>query len=166
MEAGEGHGMSCELVFFRKAWENELKAFVLDESQMDYVFLPAKALDVLNDEFCFSVVILWEDVPVGFFVLHFSEEVSLFTDHEYAVFLRAFSINQKHQGKGYAKAALNQLQNFMQTHFPQISEVVLTVNENNVPAQRLYEESGFSYVGKNKQGRSGMELGMHILLKR
>jgi RimJ/RimL family protein N-acetyltransferase len=111
------------------------------------------------------VVIHFEDEPVGFFVLHYSGETHNFTENDNALFLRAFSIDRKHQGKGYAKSAMNSLPKFVQQYFPQIIEIILTVNENNLAAKGLYEKSGFVYVGKNKQGRSGIELGMHYLLK-
>jgi ribosomal protein S18 acetylase RimI-like enzyme len=62
------------------------------------------------------------------------------------------------------KIAMNSLPEFVLHHFPQVVEIVLTVNENNLPAKRLYEKSGFLYKGKNKIGKSGIELGMNYLL--
>jgi RimJ/RimL family protein N-acetyltransferase len=95
----------------------------------------------------------------------FSTKIRNFTDNVHAIFLRAFSIDWKHQGKGYAGLAMNILPKFVLNHFPQVVEIVLTVNENNLPAKRLYEKSGFLYKGKNKMGRSGIEQSMHFSLK-
>jgi RimJ/RimL family protein N-acetyltransferase len=62
-----------------------------------------------------------------------------FSENVNAIFLWAFSIDRKHQGKGFAGLAMNSLPNFFLNHFPQVAEIVLTVNENNLPAKRLYE---------------------------
>lgn len=156
--------MSCRLAFYSPKWESKIRNFTLDESQMGYVFLPHKALDFFQDENCFPVVILFEDKPVGFFVLHNSGEIYDFTENDNAIFLRAFSIDRKHQGKGYAKLAMSSLPKFVRYYFPKVVEIVLTVNENNLAAKRLYEKSEFVYKGKNKKGRSGIELGMHYSL--
>ncbi|TFE19495.1 GNAT family N-acetyltransferase [Cohnella luojiensis] len=157
--------MTCRLAFFIQEWESKIRNFTLEESQMGFVFLPSKALDFFKEENCFPVVILFEDEPVGFFVLHNSGEIYDFTENVNSIFLRAFSIDRKNQGKGYAKLAMNSLPKFIQLYFPQVDEIVLTVNENNLAAKRLYEKSGFLYKGKNKLGRSGIELGMHYFLK-
>jgi RimJ/RimL family protein N-acetyltransferase len=134
----------------------------LDEAQKSFVFLPSAVIDwSIQDKNCFPVVILFEDEPVGFFVLHHSEESQTFTENVNAIFLRAFSIDRKHQGKGFAGLAMNSLPKFVLNHFPQVVEIVLTVNENNLPAKRLYEKSGFLYKGKSKVGSSGIELVMH-----
>ncbi|QHW29643.1 GNAT family N-acetyltransferase [Paenibacillus rhizovicinus] len=103
----------------------------MDELQVGFVFLPSKALDFFQDKNGFPVVILIEDEPVGFLVLHYSCEIIDFSENDNALFLRAFSIDRKHQGKGYAKSAMNLLP---------------------LP------------LGKNKLGRSGIELGMHYSL--
>jgi RimJ/RimL family protein N-acetyltransferase len=155
--------MNCRLAFYIPEWESQVRNFTLDESQMGFAFLPSKALDFFENQNCYPMVILFGEEPVGFFVLHHSGETHGFTDNN-AVFLRAFSIDKKHQGKGYATLAMNNLSKFVQDHLPEVEEIILTVNENNLAAKRLYEKSGFIYKGKNKIGRSGIELGMHYSL--
>ncbi|MGF9696545.1 hypothetical protein [Paenibacillus sp. MABNR03] len=86
-------------------WESKVREFTLNESQMDFVFLPSKALDFFRNEDCVPVVFLLGEEPVGFFVLHNSEEVYDFTDSDKLIFLRAFSIDRKNQRKGYATLA-------------------------------------------------------------
>jgi RimJ/RimL family protein N-acetyltransferase len=159
-----GETMSCRLAIFNQELESIIRGFTLYESQMDFVFLPSKALDFFQDENSFPVVIHFENEPVGFFVLHECGEIYDFTENDNAIFLRAFSIDRNHQGKGYAKLAMNSLPKFVQNYFPKVGEIILTVNENNLAAKGLYEKSGFVYKGKNKQGRTGIELGMHYLL--
>jgi RimJ/RimL family protein N-acetyltransferase len=157
--------LNCRLAFYTPEWDSKIRNFTLDEVQKSFVFLPSAAIDwSIQDNNCFPVVILVENEPVGFFVLHHSEEIQTFTENANAIFLRAFSIDRMHQRKGYAGLAMNYLPEFVLIHFPQLVEIVLTVNENNLPARRLYEKSGFLYKGKNKIGRSGIELGMHYSL--
>lgn len=134
------------------------------EWQKGFVFLPGKALDFFETHHCHPTVILIDEEPVGFFVLHRSEETHDFTVNDHAVFLRAFSIDKDHQGKGYATMAMNNLPEFVRVHLPQVEEIVLTVNENNSAAKRSHEKSGFIHKGKTKVGRSGIELGMHYSL--
>jgi RimJ/RimL family protein N-acetyltransferase len=157
--------LNCHLAFYTPEWDSKIRNFTLDEAQKSFVFLPSAAIDwSIQDNNCFPVVILVDNEPVGFFVLHQNEESQTFIENVNAIFLRAFSIDRKHQGKGYAGLAMNSLPKFVQNHFPQIVEIVLTVNENNLPAKRLYEKSGFQYNGKSKVGRSGNELVMHYSL--
>jgi RimJ/RimL family protein N-acetyltransferase len=157
--------MNCRLAFYSPEWESKIRNFTLDEEQKRFVFLPSAAIDWSIQEInCFPVVILVDDEPVGLFVLHHSEEIQSLTENLNAIFLRAFSIDRKHQGKGYAGIAMKSLPMFVLNQFPQVVEIVLTVNENNLPAKRLYEKSGFLYKGKNKIGKSGIELGMNYLL--
>lgn len=54
-------------------WESKVREYTLNESQMDFVFLPSKALDFFRNEDCVPVVFLLGEEPVGFFVLHNSE---------------------------------------------------------------------------------------------
>jgi RimJ/RimL family protein N-acetyltransferase len=154
--------MNCRLVPYSSEWDSSIRNFTLDEAQMGFTFLPSKAIDTAGEN-CFPVVILLENEPVGFFILHRSQEITQnFTQNDNAIFLRAFSIDRQHQGNGYAKFAMNQLPTYVQRLFPEIDEIILTVNEDNLSARRLYEKSGFLYIGKNKIGRIGLELGMHF----
>ncbi len=76
-----------------------------------------------------------------FFALQTGDRVQEFTKNENALLLTSFSINHNRQRKGYAKKSLALLQEFVQCYFPMKNEVVLAVNEKNIPAQNLYEKS-------------------------
>ncbi|WP_231877909.1 GNAT family N-acetyltransferase [Ferroacidibacillus organovorans] len=157
--------MSCRLAFFSQEWESSVGNFKLHDSQMVFSFLPSKALDFFHNQDACSVVIFIDEEPVVFFVLHKCGETSDFTENNTAIFLRSFLIDKRHQRKGYAKLALAILPKFMEDHLPYVEEIVLTVDENNLAAKRLYEKSGFIHKGRTKVGRSGLELGMHYSLK-
>jgi len=157
--------LNCQLEFYTPKWESKIRDFELEEEQKNFVFLPNKAIDwSTQDKNCYPVVILFTGEPVGFFVLHDSKETQNFTNNTNAIFLRSFFIDKKLQGKGFARSAMNSLPKFLHTHLPQVVEVILTVHENNLPAKRLYEKSGFLYNGKSKPGRTGIELVMNYLL--
>ncbi len=87
------------------------------------------------------VILDYNGVPVGLFALQTGDRVQEFTKNENALLLTSFSINHNRQRKGYAKKSLALLQEFVQCYFPMKNEVVLAVNEKNIPAQNLYEKS-------------------------
>ncbi|KAF2149326.1 N-acetyltransferase GCN5 [Myriangium duriaei CBS 260.36] len=57
--------------------------------------------------------------------------------------LRAFLIDARHQGKGYAGAAITALAGDLRLRRPEVRRVALSVNLRNERAQRLYERCGF-----------------------
>jgi len=80
---------------------------------------------------------------LGFFILDHS-----FANHpEFSQFgelgLRAYFIDARYQGKGYGRLSCRQLQEYVAEQYPQISNLVLTVNQRNVPARALYLSCGF-----------------------
>ena len=57
--------------------------------------------------------------------------------------LRDFSTDSNHLRKGYAKESMVLLPDFVKWRFPNVSRIVLCVNERNVSAMKLYEQAGF-----------------------
>lgn len=47
------------------------------------------------------------------------------------------------------------LPDFVRNQFPDIKEIVLGVNQKNLPAQALYEKAGFVANGRILQGPKG-----------
>jgi len=115
--------------------------------------MPSEMLEVTNKRH--PIVILNKLEPVGFFVLHSSERVKEYTDNPKGMLLTAFSINFKHQGKGYAKKGLNQIDSFVKKLFPWCNEIILAVNHKNISAQKLYKKVGFKDTGNRKIGKLG-----------
>ncbi|MEK5363817.1 GNAT family N-acetyltransferase [Peribacillus castrilensis] len=102
------------------------------------------------------VVILAKGIPVGFFVLHIGENIPPFTSDKKAILLRGFLVDQKHQGKGIGKKALQSLPEFAKGIFPNKDSIILAVDVMNVNAKTLYAKSGFQDTGIQKEGRSGL----------
>ncbi|QQK78288.1 GNAT family N-acetyltransferase [Salicibibacter cibarius] len=134
-----------------------LKGFDLPEEKAQYTAFPSDVLEKLTDG-QFPIVILNNDEPVGFFLLHSTDRVKEYTNNVNALLLTALSIDNFQQGKGFAKQGMSLLKDFVNREFSEYDEIVLAVNHKNVPAQRLYEKVGFSDTGRRKMGRKGEQL--------
>lgn len=150
------------LTFFDEIHGKALHAFDLAEDQKKFTAMPSDALKICEEDPSRNpVVIMASDTPVGFFVLHAGENISDFTANPNAMVIRALSVNQSEQGKGYAKEAMLQLPAFVSTHFPEINELILAVNFKNEPAKKLYEKAGFQDRGQIKHGPVGPQYVLH-----
>lgn len=54
------------------------------------------------------------------------------------------------------------LQDFVIYYYPIKNEVILAVNEKNIPAQKLYEKVGFQDKGYRRMGPIGQQLILHL----
>jgi diamine N-acetyltransferase len=82
------------------------------------------------------------DVMVGF-VMHAYEEN---TTNMY--WINGFIIDERYQGKGYGRAALNQMIRWIVNRFEQCEEIRLTVYQDNFLARSLYNSVGFLPTGE------------------
>lgn len=76
-------------------------------------------------------------VMVGFFALACEPETS---DH---CWLFHFFIDQRHQGRGYGRAAMRRIIELVKGEYPPRQALLLTVHPENLAAQRLYTAAGF-----------------------
>lgn len=136
---------------------HELSQFYLPDTQTPFSALPEESLKYCReDSDRHPIVILAEGIPVGFFVLHIGKNIAPFTSDNKAILLRGFLVDQKYQGKGIAKNALQILPEFAKGIFPNKDSIILAVDVMNVNAKRLYTKSGFQDTGIQKEGRSGL----------
>lgn len=147
---------------FSSEYVEELNSFELPEEQAQFTALPSKILEAIEGQH--RIVILDEDEPVGFFILHKTERVKEYSDNPNAMLLTALSVNYSKQGKGYAKQAMFLLRDFVKTEFPDCDEIVLAVNHKNIPAQSLYAGVGFTDTGRRKNGPIGEQFILKLLL--
>lgn len=103
----------------------------------------------------YRIVVLFNDEPVGFFLLHATKRVQEYTDNPHAMLLTALSIDYKQQGRGIAKNSMNQLPAFVREEFPGCDQVVLAVNHRNIAAQKLYRRVGFTDSERRIEGPIG-----------
>ncbi|AOH54779.1 GNAT family N-acetyltransferase [Peribacillus muralis] len=140
-----------------------LRAFELPKEQEKFTALPIKMLEITKERH--PIVILHNNEPVGFFVLHSSDKVKEYTNNPRAMLLTALSINHSKQGRGFANKGMKKIQSFVTQQFPACNEIILAVNHKNVPAQKLYEKVGFKDTGTRKIGRIGEQYIYNFIIK-
>lgn len=158
--------MDVTLSFYKPEHADGLNGFVLSEEDKMFSALPKDVLPqalVIRDRY--PTVILKEDSPVGFFILHTSKEtIAPYSNNVSAILLSALSLHAPQQGKGYAKQAMLQLPAFVANYFPWCDEIVLAVNHRNHRAQNLYRSSGFIDKGRRRIGPIGEQHILHHFL--
>ncbi|NMH68378.1 GNAT family N-acetyltransferase [Bacillus sp. RO3] len=150
---------SIELNHFSNEHLDALLSFELPDDQEQFTALPSQMMSVTEGQH--RIVILSENEPVGFFLLHSTERVKEYSDNPNAMLLTALSVNHAEQGKGYAKRGMLLLGDFVQSEFPECDEIVLVVNHQNIPAQHLYARVGFKDTGRRKIGPIGEQFVMN-----
>ncbi|CAG9610628.1 GNAT family N-acetyltransferase [Pseudoneobacillus rhizosphaerae] len=151
-----------ELCHFSSKHLNVLNSFELPEEQGQFTSLPINYKEVTDGQY--RIVILCDTEPVGFFLLHSTDRVKEYSSNPKAMLLTSLSINHQKQGKGYAKQAMLELQEFVESEFPNCNEIVLVVNHKNIPAQQLYLKVGFQDTGERKMGPIGEQYVMNLML--
>lgn len=137
-----------------------LLAFELPDDQVKFTALPSKVLDAQEGQF--PIVIVEDDNPVGFFMLHSTSRVMEYSNNPNAMLLTAFSIDYINQGRGFAKQGLRLLKKYIQNQFPNCDEIVLGVNHQNIAAQNLYIGVGFQDTGRRVIGSLGEQYVMSL----
>ncbi|WP_313893685.1 GNAT family N-acetyltransferase [Psychrobacillus sp.] len=147
------------LDFYKSEYEETLRKFNLPEEQAMFTALPVDKMEEANNTVDqYPIVILSNQIPVGFFILHSSQRVKDYTTNPKALLLTALSINHSQQGKGYAKTGMDKLPEFIREFFLDINEITLVVNKKNIAAQKLYEKVGYRDTGERRIGAIGEQL--------
>jgi diamine N-acetyltransferase len=71
-----------------------------------------------------------------------------------------FFIDQRYQGRGYAKATLQRLIELARREHPQCEALQLVVHPENLAARRLYTTAGFQPTGSERWGEPVYQLAM------
>ncbi len=85
-----------------------------------------------------------DDTPVGLVLYNTAPAYDRF-------FIMRLMVDQNQQGKGYGRAALNQLLALFRA-YPQAKEVAISYNIDNQPARRLYLSCGFVELDPDDAG--------------
>ncbi|NKE06602.1 GNAT family N-acetyltransferase [Mesobacillus selenatarsenatis] len=156
---------TVSLEFYIPQFKNALLKYDLLEEQRRFTAFPEDALEMCKeDPERHPVVILYDNEPAGFFVLHGRSGVIDYSDNQNAMLLRAYSINLSFQGKGIASKSVMLLKRFVKEHFTQVDEIILAVNHSNIMAQNVYTKGGFIDQGKRAMGREGEMYIYHLFL--
>ncbi len=137
------------------------QAAVLDlnvtEQQVEFAGTVARSVqacvgDAVNDVAGLAVV--HEHRIVGFFLLKRGASAPAWGGPKAAV-VSAMRIDVSQQGKGMGAAALRLLPTWIAEHWPESTELALSVDEGNQSARRAYARAGFVDLGKRDEGRIG-----------
>ncbi|MFP7254933.1 GNAT family protein [Terribacillus goriensis] len=155
-----------ELIHFQETYASLVDAYVLSEEQLRFTAHPSKSIPLCKAEPNRHAILGVEnDRLVVYFALHEQEGVQPYSDNPRAILLRTLSTDYHELGKGYGKAALQQLPEFVQYQFPHINEIVLAVNIANEFARKLYVKYGYKDTGRRVIGSKGMLIVMSYPLE-
>lgn len=91
---------------------------------------------------------------VGFLLLKRGSQAPVWA-HPKAATVSAMRIDMACQGMGLGTVALQALPSWVVRHWPDSTDIMLSVDEENHPARRAYARAGFVDLGKREQGRIG-----------
>lgn len=109
------------------------------------------------------ITIMYNEEPIGFFILDKGNDKFKLTDNKFAIFLRSFSLNPIYQGKGLGKKSVLLITDLLKQKYPETNEIVLSVNVRNINAYHTYLNVGFVDTEKYVEGIMGQQ---HILSKK
>ena len=101
-------------------------------------------------------VLLADQQPAGFLMLKRGEFLPHWADAGSAS-LHALQIDRRVQGQGFGKAFLQGLPDAIAAKWPDIRQVMLSVDADNLPALNLYLRQGWVDTGQAYKGRIGYE---------
>ena len=73
-------------------------------------------------------------------------------------------IDVRHQGRGVGGAALGAMAGWVARQWPEVSQLVLRVDDGNVAGIRAYEKAGWIETGERRVGRVCLERTMSLRL--
>lgn len=149
-----------QLVPYNSTHFEELDSYTLDEFQAQFTTSMRENIlvkNILSIPEKYPITVIFEQKPIGFFILDNSEEKFVYTDEKEALLLRSLSLNPQFQGKGLGKQTILALDSYIKDNFPIHTKIVLAVNERNTLAKALYLKSGYTDTGKTVMGIKGLQ---------
>ncbi|NBA93485.1 N-acetyltransferase [Pseudomonas sp. R5(2019)] len=159
--------MSLQLVChstLTRAQQSQLQGLELSPEQQAFAGDVHSALYLLNNGQNFAIrgfVLLVDQRPVAFLLLKRPPYLPPWADENSAT-LHAFMVDQRQQGKGYGKACLQALPAAAKQAWPELAQLMLSVDLDNLQALALYRRQGWEACGHGYRGRSGHELRMRL----
>lgn len=139
----------------------QLEHLKVSDEQLKYVGTMEEILVNVSDIVHPHVVVV-ENQVVGIFLI----DTQYHLQHDFcgdkALGFRAFFIDEKHQGKGYASSVMKALREYINQHYLDSEYLYLTVNCKNPIAYRCYANAHFVDTGELYHG--GAAGPQHIML--
>ncbi|POP69934.1 GNAT family N-acetyltransferase [Pseudomonas syringae] len=108
--------------------------------------------------------LLGDEKPVGFFLLKRDDCLPHWAQEDLTATLHALQIDQREQGKGLGKACLQALPAALRLKWPDITQLMLSVDADNLAAIGLYTGQGWVDTGEAYRGRIGFERRLTLTL--
>lgn len=106
-------------------------------------------------------VLLIDDQPSGFFLLKRGDFLPHWAEPNAAT-LHALQIDHRLQGQGLGTLCLQALPDVVRHTWPEIAQLMLSVDADNQPAIKLYRGQGWVDSGEAYRGRVGFERRMSL----
>ncbi|HDX9628709.1 TPA: GNAT family N-acetyltransferase [Bacillus cereus] len=133
-------------VVSRENWEDALKLQVKENQRK---FVPAVAISLAKvyikpdgDNVEYIPFAIYDGNLMVGFIMH-----AVVRETSDMYWINGFIIDQKQQGNGYGKAALQESIYLIKNTFKECKEIRLTVHKDNISAKKLYERYGFQSLG-------------------
>ena len=81
-----------------------------------------------------------------------------------AAVVSGLRIDAGQQGRGLGGAALQAMADWVTSHWPSTTALMLRVDDGNAAGIRAYEKAGWTEIGERRVGRVGVERTMALLL--
>ncbi|PJN67107.1 hypothetical protein BAWEI_13310 [Bacillus mycoides] len=99
------HTGEIQLVPYKEQYKEIIQSFTLPSEQVQFTANPGELLEKAKNDRTKNVVVIldYNGVPVGVFILQTGDRVQEFTENKDAILLTSFSINHNKRNKGYTK---------------------------------------------------------------
>ena len=132
-----------QLIFYDEKYLEDLENIRLPDAQRKFTATPQEVIATLSDPNRHLILILRNTICAGYFILHENDGPAEVGFDVHTLLIQSLAINPAEQGKGLAFQGMRLLPEFVKDNFAGINQLVLVVNEKNIPAQRLYKKVGF-----------------------
>lgn len=139
------------IIKYSEIYSEQVKNLSVEEAQLAYVGTIEWLFENKLDKWKFHLI-LKDETVVGFFNIdeNYPNQYDFAGTDE--VGLRGFFIDTRYQGKGYGKAAVVALDEYLSLHYGDRKSMILTVNCKNKLAYKAYLSGGFIDSGELYQG--------------
>ncbi len=161
--------MKTEVVSYdalRQVQRQELELLELPHEKQLYagdIFGALNTLVSASEDHVRGFALLVDDMPRGFFLLKRGALLPPWADADAAT-LHALMIDVEWQGRGLGKLCLRALPELAQTLWPNVRQLMLSVDPGNQPAVKLYLGLGWIDSGIAYRGRVDYERRMVLTL--